>query len=421
MLLEDIVRSPHLRACARRAPLGPHLDDLLAEVESIGYKPRSLRDLVYGMIQFGTYLHQQGLTDLGQLRLHHVQSYVATQPLRRCQGQYQYPISRGVWGARHLWRYACATGITFPEPAAPEPVYAPVLEEWLHFLERHRGLADGTLALYRRHIRRFLEYIGPDASPTGLQRLEISRVRAYLRQACQGWSQAQRKAVLSTVRTFLRFAWSRGYLPRDLSLMVGRIPSFKHDRLPRGPRWEEAQRLLEAPDRTTDLGRRDYAILHLLLTYGVRAQQIGLLSLEDIAWRSSTLHFAPLKGGRPITVPLLPAVGEAILAYLRQGRPVSPSRRLFLSSRPPFSPLTRGGITSLVGRAFAQTGVPSPHHGPHALRHAWATRMLAEGHPLKTLADLLGHRSLETTRLYTKVDIGQLRTVALPWPEEVTS
>ena len=421
MLLEEIVRSPHLRAGARQAPLGPYLDDLLAQIESVGYKPRSLRDLVQGIIQFGTYLHQQGLTDLDQLRLPHVQAFVATQPLRQCKGQYQYPISRGVWGARHLWRYTCAAGITFPEPAPPEPVYAPVLEEWLQYLERHQGLADGTLALYRRHIRRFLEYLGSEATPTGLQRLEISRVRAYLRQACQGWSQAQRQAVLSTVRIFLRFAWSRGYLSRDLSLMVGRVPHFKHDRLPRGPRWEEAQRLLEAPDRATALGRRDYAILQLLLTYGVRSQQIGLLALEDIAWRSSTLHFAPLKGGRPITVPLLPAVGEAILAYLQEGRPSSPSRRVFLSSRPPFFPLTRGGITSLVARAFAQSGVSSPHHGPHALRHTWATRMLAEGRPLKTMADLLGHRSWETTRIYTKVDMGQLRTVALPWPEEGSS
>ena len=421
MLLEEIVRAPHLRTGARQAPLGPYLDDLLAPIESVGYKPHSVHSLVYGIIQFGTYLHQQGLTDLDQLRFHHVQSFVATQPLYRCHGQYQYPISRGVWGARHLWRYACAMGITFPEPAPPEPIYATVLEEWLQYLERHQGLAPGTLALYRRHIRRFFEYLGPDASPTGLQRLEINRVRAYLRQACQGWSPAHRQVVLSTTRIFLRFAWNQGYLSQDLSLMVGRVPSFKHDRLPRGPRWEEAQRLLEAPDRTTELGRRDYAILQLLLTYGVRSQQIRLLSLEDIAWQSSTLHFAPLKGGRPITVPLLPAVGEAILAYLQEGRPSSPSRRLFLSSRPPFSPLTKGGLTSLVARAFAQSGVPSPHHGPHALRHTWATRMLAEGQSLKTMADLLGHRRWETTRLYTKVDIGQLRTVALPWPEEVAS
>jgi integrase/recombinase XerD len=420
MTLEDIVRSPDLRARARRGPLGPHIDDFLAAIRPAGYATRSLRDLVRGVIQFGAYLHEQGITELCQLRTHHVEFFVGTQPVHRC-GKYWYPISPGVRGARHFWRYACAAGITPVEEAPPAPVYAPLLEEWLGFLERHRGLTPGSLALYRRHIRRFLEHRGTDASKAGLKRLEVDDVRAYLRRACTGQSLSQRKAVVSTLRIFLRFSWSRGYLQRDLSLAVQGVPSFKHDRLPRGPRWEDALRLLDAPDRTTKLGRRNYAILQLLLTYGVRAQQICLLSLEDISWRTSALSFPPLKGGRLVEVPLMSAVGEAILAYLRCGRPPSSSRRLFLSGRAPIAPLTRSAITSLVARAFAKTGVPSPHHGPHALRHAWATRMLAEGRPLKTIADLLGHRSLETTRIYTKVDVGQLRTVSLPWPEEVVS
>jgi site-specific recombinase XerD len=419
MTVEDIVRSPATRASARRAPLGPHVDDILRTVQPLGYKSGSLRELVYGLIWFGDYLHRQGITDLGQLRFHHVESFVATQPLRRCRGRYRYPISRGVRGARHLWRYVRATGITAPEEPAPAPVYSPLLEEWLGFLERHRGLAPKSLGLYRRHIRRFLEYLGQDATEAGLRHLEVDRIRYYLGHACRGRSRSERRAVLSILRVFLRFAWSRGYLTRDLSFAVERVPSFKHDRLPRGPQWEEARRLLDAPDRTTALGRRDYAILQLLLTYGVRAQQICFLSLEDISWRSDTLTFVSLKGGRPVEVPLVPTVGEAILAYLRCGRPQTGSRHVFLSTRPPFPLLAGSSITSLVARAFAKTGVSSPHHGSHALRHAWATRMLEEGRPLKTIADLLGHRSLETTRIYTKVDLGRLRTVPLPWPEEV--
>lgn len=419
MTVEDIIHSPANRARARQAPLGPHIDNILTAIEPLGYKSRSLRDLAYGLIQFGEYLRGQGLDDLSQLRFHHVEAFIATQPLRQCQARYRYPISRGVRAARHLWRYACATGITVPEEPTPAPVYSPLLEEWLGFLERHRGLAPKSLNLYRRHIRRFLEYLGADATEAGIRHLEVDCIRHYLVHACSGRSRSGRKAVLSTLRIFLRFAWSRGYLTRDLSLAIERVPSFKHDRLPRGPRWEEARRLLDAPDRMTALGRRDYAILQLLLTYGVRAQQICSLSLEDISWRSDTLAFSPLKGGRRIEVPLVPSVGEAILAYLRCGRPQTSSRRVFLSTKPPYPPLAGSSIGSLVARAFAKTGIASPHHGSHALRHAWATRMLEEGRPLKTIADLLGHRSLETTRIYTKVDIGRLRTVPLPWPEEV--
>ena len=419
MTVEDIVCSPELRASARQAPLGPHIDDIVAAIEPVGYTLGSLRHLVYGLIQFGDYLHRQGLTDLGQLRFHHVESFIGTQPVRRCQGKYWYPVSRGVRGSRYLWRYACATGITPPEEPSPLPVYTPLLEEWLGFLERHRGLAPKSLKLYRDHIRRFLEYLGSNGTETGLRHLDVDCIHDYLGHACRGRSRSKRKLTLSTLRTFLRFAWSRGYLTRDLSFAVEGVPSFKHDRLPRGPRWEEAKRLLDAPDRTTALGRRDYAILQLFLTYGVRAQQICLLPLDDISWRSDTLAFAPLKGGCPIEVPLVPAVGEAILAYLRGGRPQSGSRRVFLSTRPPFSPLAGTSIKSLVARAFSKTGVSSPHYGSHALRHAWATRMLEEGRPLKTIADLLGHRSLETTRIYTKVDLSHLCTVPLAWPEEV--
>ncbi|MDO8690773.1 MAG: site-specific integrase [Dehalococcoidia bacterium] len=417
MILEEVARSPELQARARRAPLGPHIDHILTTIEGIGYTFASLQDLVYGLIQFGTYLHDQGLVDLGQLRFRHVESFVATQ--RRCRGKYQYPVSEGVRGSRYLWRYVCAAGIAAPEQAALAPVCSPLIEEWLGFLERHRGLAPETLNRHRGHISRFLEYLGPDATEAGLRHLEVYRVREYLRRACEGRSRSGRKWIFCSLRIFLRFAWSQGYLARDPSLFVERVPSFKHERLPRGPRWEDARRLLDAPDRATALGRRDYAILQLLLTYGVRAGQICLLSLEHISWRSGTLAFPPLKGGRPIVVPLVPSVGEAILAYLQSGRPRIGSRCVFLSTRPPFPPITRVLITSMVARAFERTGVPSPHHGSHALRHAWATHMLQEGRPLKTIADLLGHRNLETTRIYTKVDLGRLRTVPLPWPEEM--
>lgn len=110
MTVEDIVHSPANRARARQAPVGPHIDNILTALEPLGYKSRSLLDLAYGLIQFGEYLRRQGLGDLSQLRFHHVEAFVATQPLRQCRTRYRYPISRGVWAARQLWRYACATG-----------------------------------------------------------------------------------------------------------------------------------------------------------------------------------------------------------------------------------------------------------------------------------------------------------------------
>ncbi len=418
MVLEDIVRSSRLRGLARQAPLGPSIDGFVAAVASTGYTPESLRELLYGVIRFGAFLRRRGMTDLRRLETSDVEAFVARQPIRRCRGKYHYRISRGVRGARHLLRYARAAGIAAPESPSPPPLYAALLDEWVAFLERHRGLAPKSLDLYRRHLRRFLEPLGRDATGVRLRRLDADQVRDYVRRVAQGRSRSERKAVVSTLRMFLRFAWDRGYLARDLTDAVERVPSFKQERLPRGPRWEDAQRLLETPDRATALGGRDYAILQILLAYGVRAQQVCRLCLEDIVWRAGTIRFAPLKGGRAVEVPLQPAVGEAVLAYLRAGRSPTDSRHVFLSTCPPFPALAASTITSLVARAFAKAGIPSPHHGSHALRHAWATRLLAEGQSLKTIADLLGDRSLETTRIYAKVDFDRLRSVGLPWPGE---
>lgn len=416
MQLEDILRSRALRASARSRPLGPHIDAIVAHAATIGYTPSSLHDLLSGVIHFGRYLAKHGVVDLRDLRSSHVEALVAGHPLTRCRGQYWYPISREIRGARHLLRYTQATGLAPLQPT-PRPCYPAVLEEWLAFLTHHRGLSPKSLELYARHVQRFLAELGPAVTPEGLRALDAIRIRTYINRAVAGWSRSESSAVASTIRLFLRYAWERGYLARDLSLAVERVPKFKHDRLPRGPRWEDAQRLLEAPDRATPLGRRDYAILQLLLTYGVRAQQVCRLKLDDLDWRHATVCFLPLKGGRPVEVPLLTPFGDAVLAYLREGRPASPNRQVFLSSRPPFRMLTTSAITGLVARAFVRTGVPSPHHGSHALRHAWATRLLAKGQSIKTIADLLGHRSLETTRIYAKVDFVRLRTVGLSWPK----
>src|ERR1019366_3464877 len=151
-------------------------------------------------------------------------------------------------------------------------------------------------------------------------------------------------------------------------------------------------------------------------TYGVRAGQLSGLRLEDVHWRDARITFPAAKRGRLINAPLTAAVGDALLQYMREGRPNSGAREVFLSSDPPFQPLAAGSVYNVVCRPPRQSAITSPHQGSHAIRHAWATRALAQGQRLKTIADLLGHRSIESTRIYTKVDYAQLRSVRLPRP-----
>ena len=419
MVLEDLIRSKGLCAQVRAGPLGMVIDGFLKSIDNIGYTANSLRDLALGLAHLGRFLVAHGVAELGDLRWQHLDDYVATLPVYLCLGKYPMRATRGTRAVWHLTRHLRKEGMAPPErPSATVPVYAPLLEEWLTFLRQHRGLAEKSLELYRGHITPFWERLGPQATPAGLRKVEPECLRGYVQQRAAVLSRSERKLAITTLRGFLRFALSRGYLDRDLTIAVERVPSFKHEHLPRGPRWSEVLKLPGTVDRTTAQGRRDYAVLMVFITYGVRNGQMSRLQLESRNWRAGTIRFEAAQAGRQLDLPLTNPVGNALVDYLRYGRPRTSTRFLFVSTDPPFEPLQAQSFYNLVAQAFQKAGIESPHRGSHAIRHAWATHMLAEGHSLKTIADLLGHRSIETTRIYAKVDLGRLREVALPWPGE---
>jgi integrase/recombinase XerD len=411
-----LLNFPRLRTEAPAGPLGPYLEGFLDYLAPVGYRRGSLANLMRGALQYSRVLAQLGLTDVGSLTDQHVRDFVASTPVQLIRGKYPTHNSQAARAAPRMLSYLRTIGVVPPALPPPAPPWAPLLEEWLSFLRLHRGLTEGSLANRRRCIGRFLDALGGNGTVERFENVTHEQVRAYLCTDAPRHTRAERKAVVSMLRQFLGFTLERGYLKQDLRLAIEPVPSFQHEQLPRGPRWDDALRLLKTPDRSSAQGRRDYAILLLLLSYGVRASQITRLTLDDIAWRSRVIHFLPVKGGRAIEVPLLPAVGEALLEYIKRGRPQITERRIFLRLLAPVRPLEAGGITHIVDRSFHLAGVATPHWGSHSLRHAWATQMLHEGRSLKTISDLLGHRQLNTTRIYAKVDFLQLAQVPLPWP-----
>jgi site-specific recombinase XerD len=386
----------------------------------MAYTRSSFRDLVVGASQFARFLTASGITDVQHIRDHHVGSFIGTLPVCRRKNGYSMPGGRGSRAARSVLRYLRASGIVPPE-LLPDRAYTRVLEEWSAFLYRHRGLGANSVALYRRNVERFLQNLQEDAGPDSLAALSPMRVREYLQHQAPRFARVTRKNLVITLRSFLRFAFGAGYLQRDIAGAIQRVPCFTLDRLPRGPKWEDLPKILATVDRGTPQGRRNFAILLTLMTYGVRAGQLTSLRLDDVHWRDNRITFPAAKRGRPINAPLTAAVGDALLQYIRDGRPASRERQVFLSLVPPFRPLTAGSLYNVIAPAFNHSGIGSPHRGSHAIRHAWATRAFAQGQRLKTVADLLGHRSLESTRIYTKVDYTQLRSVGLSWPAEVRS
>jgi site-specific recombinase XerD len=220
------------------------------------------------------------------------------------------------------------------------------------------------------------------------------------------------------LRSFLRFSFRNGYLKRDLAEAIPPMRTYKLSGVPRGVSEEEARKTLESVDLSKPAGLRDFAILQLLDTYGVRGGQVRALQLQDIQWKKSRIRFSPHKGGKEIIAPLTVEVGESLLEYLRHGRPQAPHPEVFLTAQPPFQPLrSPATVSAMVAKHLRRAGVSKPKACSHAFRHGFATRMLRHGQSLKTIADLLGHRNINTTFIYAKVDLGTLRQLPLDWPE----
>jgi site-specific recombinase XerD len=223
---------------------------------------------------------------------------------------------------------------------------------------------------------------------------------------------------VATLRTFLQFCYLSGHVPRDLSGAVPSVRSYRLSDTPRGLSDEQAQTVLRSVDKSSPTGKRDYAILQLLYTYGVRGGQVRALRIEDIDWRNDRILFRPLRGGKRSLLPLTDDVGEAVLEYLRHGRPQVSFPEVFMTTLAPFHPLRdSSALSQMVARHIKHAGVEAESTGSHAFRHCFAGRMVNRGHSLKAVADILGHKLLATTFIYTKVDFQNLEQVALEWPE----
>jgi site-specific recombinase XerD len=291
-----------------------------------------------------------------------------------------------------------------------------IIKEYLQFLRDHRGTGAGTVEQHRRYIESLLEMLGM-RTVKKLRGLTVAEIQRFITERAAGLSRSGRRGLCAAIRSFLRFLYLRGYIAVDLMSAVPVIPSFKLERLPPTISIDAIERILGAINRSSPVGRRDYAMLLLLATYGMRAGQIYALRLEDIAWRRGVLKIPGAKGGRDVILPIQSAVGEAIVDYLKRGRPVGWSfRQVFLRVRGPIGPL-KGTLANTIRTYARKAGVDLPSSGSHAWRHACATRMLAKGQSLKTIRDVLGHESIDTTFIYTKVDLSSLRKAALDWPE----
>jgi site-specific recombinase XerD len=333
--------------------------------------------------------------------------------VRRAAGYTNHRSSKAM---RPMLIYLRGLGVTSTPPISPPdgPVEV-VLERYRHYLTVERGLVSTTVRGYVDAVRPFLrDRIVSDGLDLDFEHLSTADVTSFVVARCTQQSRGAAKLTVTALRSLLRFLHVDGVIERPLAAAVPSIARRRLAGLPKGLEPAQVRRLLASCDRRTRFGRRDFAILIMLVRLGLRIGEVAALELDDIDWRAGEIVVHG-KGERAERLPLPTDVGEAVVAYLRRSRPENTEcRAVFMRIRAPHRALSTGGVAQVVLSAAQRAGLAQIH--AHRLRHTAATELLRAGASLPEIGQLLRHRRALTTAIYAKVDREALRTIARPWP-----
>lgn len=385
-------------------PLEPYAEQFMGLLAARGYTPLTRVPRMQVMTHLSKWMaaHQLGVAQLSAAR---VEEYLVQ---RRSDG---YAVFRTRASLGPLLEVLAAAGAPLREPGPPVSAVEGLLDAYARFLLGERGLAASTTKAYVLRARRFLDGHGHGAD---LRAVDTAVVTSAVLGEADRVSAGSAQFFVVALRSFLGYCHLTGAVETDLSAASLPVTGRRRSVLPHCISTADARSLLKACDRRTTTGRRDHAVILLLMRLGLRAREVAALRLEDIDWRGGaiTVHG---KAGRLDELPLPAEVGEAIAAYLQHARPPDTTvREVFVRSLAPRAGLTREAIGCLVRRASIRAGL-NPL-GPHRLRHGLACDMVSAGVPLGQIGQVLRHADATSTSIYARVDVDQLRIVARPWP-----
>jgi site-specific recombinase XerD len=405
-MLNELFPKAHTRY-ASLPILGSIADDFTDWLRAQGYCRGTARLYVRTLPDLDHVFQQQGWVEIHEL---------TRQAIRSCRPAHSQE-NRNLAAAVHALERYLEKRALLSQPPRPSPSPRDQqLADYRSFLEEVRGLAPSTVRAHLRTVARLLDHVRFDESPMALQALTAHDIEGILKCLGAQYSRASLQHTIAHIRGFLRFGTLTGGLWPAIDWQVDIPRVFRREQLPRAWPWEGVCTFLDTIDRTTSMGIRDYAIFLLIATYGLRACDILALTLDDVRWRQGELRVAQRKTGHPLVLPLTNAAGAAVLHYLRDGRPQIASRQLFLRVRAPMGPLKATAINDAFEACYKRSGLTLPTSGVHGLRHSYALHLLRQGTSLKTISDLLGHRSAESTCVYLRLDVEDLRQVALALP-----
>ena len=386
-------------------PLGIYIDRIAAWYDEQGYGRSYSIQSLKSVDRFGRWADRKRarLRDVDEQL---IRRYVLQCRTRSCDGTHV--------ALRRLLTVLREDGASPPKVVERGPAQK-LEDEFKQYLVRERGLAERTVGAYTDAAHIFL------AALFGQDRRDPSQwtaadVLTFVRQHAQARKAVHMRRLCVGLRVFLRYLQFGGKTQRDLASTVPRIAHWRLATLPKSLSPAQVKHVLAHCNRFTAIGRRNHAVLLLMVRLGLRAGEVRSLTLDDIDWRNGHLTING-KGRGPEQMPLPTDVGTALAAYLANGRPPSTSRAVFVRVRSPHAQFSSGGaVTSIAIDSIRAAGIDVPCKGAHVFRHTLATQMLRDGASLREIGQVLRHRNEDTTRIYAKVDLTRLRTLALSWP-----
>jgi site-specific recombinase XerD len=385
------------------------------------YSQSTVKRRVPTAVAFGDFAKVHGAEELQQLP-DYVESFA--QAYAASHGRSRKPAVRAkiVYFARNIARQMLRQAL--PGYVGPGRSHRPAnaferqAPRFFEFLRDEKGLRPASIRQYQFHLRQFaihLEQIGVRDVARVTPLILSNFIAQYGPRVA--WSTVRNAC--GTLRVFLRYLHREGLIAKDLSPLVEFPQHFRHSGIPRSISWDQVESVLAGIDRRSHSGKRDFAMLGMLATYGLRACEVAALKLDDIDWRNDRIKIRERKAGNTTTYPLATAVGAALIDYIKNARPATPDRHVFFRTLAPFEPIGAAAITCRATFYIRKAGIQVPRPGSHTLRHSCVQRLVDANFSLKHIGDYVGHRNASSTQIYAKIAVERLRTVALGDGEEV--
>lgn len=406
-MIADLFKRPTVLARYREGPLAEAREEFLEHCAKEGYSRSMLRKIAWILLAVA---HTVDI-DRGNITRQDIERAVdcrmrfSRRPIRAKESLWTRQMFIR-FATEWLRRLGC-----LQQARGTQNTFAALVDAFAGYMRDERGLSPVTISTRCERLNWFFGGLCPPRDT--MRTITVADVDAFIEsKGKQGWTRASLAALASSLRSFFSFAEAQGWCTPGISAVLDSPRLYAREGIPEGPGWDDVQRLLASTSGDRPAEIRDHAILMLLAVYGLRRGEVAGLRLDDLDWEGELIQIARPKQRRAQRYPLLPAVGEAILRYLREVRPRCGHRALLLTLGAPIRPLSAPSVTPIAHANLTRLGLTLSPRGAHCLRHACASHLLASGFSLKQIGDHLGHRSANSTLSYTKVDLTGLRQVA---------